>query len=205
MTTGQGAVGSLAPREKQLLGAFGALLGVIVFVVTPYWMWRSLAKKALAVQELRDLAETVKEQESRISAQKAGQSQVLARYSKPAPQLSRYLDEVATQSGLLVSDAADRPEVPHGKKFTERVTVVKLHKVNLLPFVKMMERIAQSPHPVAVSRLSMKPRPGEPDQYEIELALSAYDRKGDPAPAGSAASPKASAAPGARDERDDGE
>jgi len=35
MTAGQGAVGSLAPREKQLLGAFGALLGVIVFGVTP--------------------------------------------------------------------------------------------------------------------------------------------------------------------------
>jgi general secretion pathway protein M len=42
-----------------------------------------------------------------------------------------------------------------------------------------------------VTKLNIKPRAGEPDSYEVELGISAFDRKADasPAPASSAAAP----------------
>ena len=88
-------------------------------------------------------------------------------------------------------------KVPHGKRYSERTTKVKIHKIQLLALAKTLEKIEQSGYPVAVTRLNIKPRSGEPDQYEVELAVSAYDRKAEvAAPAGaSTAAPAASAAP----------
>ena len=74
------------------------------------------------------------------------------------------------------------------------MTVVKMHKVGMLPLAKMLEKIEQSGYAVVVSKLNIKPRAGEADSYEVELGVSAFDRKPD-APAASSGSPAASAAP----------
>jgi general secretion pathway protein M len=67
--------------------------------------------------------------------------------------------------------------------------VVKLHKVGMLALAKTLEGIERSGHPVSISRLNVKPRAGEKDAFEVELGVSAFDRKPDaqPAPAPSAA------------------
>jgi general secretion pathway protein M len=54
-----------------------------------------------------------------------------------------------------------------------------MHKVGLLGLLRMFEKIEQSGYPVAITRLNLKPRAGEPDSYEVELGVSAYDRKPD--------------------------
>jgi len=197
MTTQTSAFANLEPRERRLLVGLAIVLGLLVFVFVPFLLVRRLHQREAEIQEINDLVATIQEQKEVVQKRRAAQAGTLARYAKPAPQLQRYLDELTAQNGLAAAETIDRPDLPHGKKFTERSTLVKLHKVNLLPFVKMMEAIAKSPHPIAVNKLSIKPRSGEPDQYEIELALSAYDRKdappaATPAPSGA---PAATAAP----------
>jgi general secretion pathway protein M len=201
------ALDKLEPRERKLLLGLGVAFAAVLLVLVPYLTLRRIRAERAAIQELHDVAQTVRESQKQMETKRAARNAVLARYAKPAPPLGAYLDELASQQGLVAAESTDRPEIPHGKKFSERVTVVRMHKVSMLPFAKMMERIAQSPHPVAVSKLSLKPRIGEPDQYEIELGLSAYDRKGDPVAAASAApTASAAAAPddrGAGDDDDD--
>ncbi len=50
----------------------------------------------------------------------------------------------------------------------------------MLGLAKMLEHIEGSGHLVAVTKLNLKPRAGEPDSYEVELGISAFDRKGEP-------------------------
>jgi general secretion pathway protein M len=66
-----------------------------------------------------------------------------------------------------------------------------MHKIGMLALAKTLEQIESSGHPVAVTKLNLKPRAGEPDSYEVELGVSAYDRKAEPAaaPASSASAP----------------
>lgn len=67
--------------------------------------------------------------------------------------------------------------MPHGKKFEERQTVVRLRKSGMLPIAKFLEKIEQSGQPVAVTRLNIRKRSGEADSFDVEVGVSAFDRK----------------------------
>lgn len=198
MSAGPSFWEGLAPRERRLVGALGVVAALFLFGFLPFLLVRRLHQREAEIQEIEDVAATLVEQREVVAKRRASQAGSLARYAKPAPQLQRYLDELTAQAGLSAAEVVDRPEVPHGKRFTERSTLLKLHKVGLVSVVRFLESIAKSPHPVAVNKLSLKPRSGEPDQYELELVVSAYDRKdGAPggAPGAGSAAPAASAAP----------
>lgn len=184
----------LEPRERRLLTILGSVLGVFLFLLGPIWIVTSLSTKRAENQELRDLIDQVYAARAQIGDRKAKHDALVARYNKPAPALAGFIEDVAQKNGLTAAESQDRPEIPHGKRFSERMTVVKMHKVGMLPLVKMLEKIEQSGYPVTVSRLSIKPRAGEPDSYEVELGVSAFDRKGEaPGPAGSASAAPSSA------------
>ena len=72
--------------------------------------------------------------------------------------------------------------MPHGKRYVERNTVIHLKKSGMGPIARFLEAIEKSAYPVAVSRLNIRKRAGEPDSYDVEVGVSAYDRS-EPAPA----------------------
>jgi general secretion pathway protein M len=184
----------LEPRERRLLTILGSILGGILFLAGPVWIWSVVSGKRTENQDYRDLVDRVYESRATVAERRAKRDALLARYAKPAPPLAGFIEEAAKENGISAAESQDRPEVPHGKRYSERMTVVKVHKIGMLPLAKTLEKIEQSGHPVALSRLSIKPRAGEPDSYEVEVGVSAYDRKAD-APAAAAAA--ASAAPSA--------
>lgn len=187
----------LEPRERRLLTILLGFLGVIVLLLVPIGLASIASSKRADNQEVRDLLQSVYEASGKVSERKAQKDALLARYARPAPALAGFIEDAAKQQGLTAAESQDRPDVPHGKKYTERVTVVKMHRIGMLGLAKMLERIESSGHPVAVTKLNIKPRAGEPDSYEVELGVSAFDRKGEPPPA----SP-APAAPTAADEEE---
>jgi general secretion pathway protein M len=63
----------------------------------------------------------------------------------------------------------------------------------MLALSKTLEKIEQSGYPVAVTRLNVKPRSGEPDAYEVEIGVSSYDRKPEAVTPSAAASASPSA------------
>ncbi|HSO00863.1 MAG TPA: hypothetical protein VLS89_21375 [Candidatus Nanopelagicales bacterium] len=192
----------LEPRERKLLVAFAGLLAALVLLVLPLALARMVSSQRSENQEIRDLIQSIYEAEGRLSERKAQKDALLARYARPAPPLAGFLEESAKKQGLSASESQERPDVPHGKRYLEKITVVKLNKIGMLPLAKMLEQIETSGYPVAVTKLNIKPRSGEPDSYQVEVGVSAYERKGDP---GSGASGAGTSQPAGGQPSDDAE
>jgi general secretion pathway protein M len=182
----------LEPREQRLLMGLLVIVAAGLFMLLPYGVYTMVSDRRDRNTEVRDLISKIQDARGTVAERKARYDAVVTRYAKPAPPLSGFIEEAARAHNITVPEAQDKPEVPHGKRYSERVTVVKRHKIGMLNLVKMLEKIEQSGYPVAITRLSIKPRSGEPDSYEVELGVSAFDRKADPKaegkpdPAGSA-------------------
>ena len=94
-----------------------------------------------------------------------------------------FLEQNASAQKLQVTDSVDRPDVPHGKKYVERNTVIHLKKSGMAPIAKFLEAIEKSGYPLSISRLNVRKRNGEPDKYDLEVGISAFDRVEQPAAA----------------------
>lgn len=188
-----GRLDKLEERERKLLTLLGVVAGVILVLVVPVAIVMSLSTKKAENDEYRAVLSAIEDARATIDERKARKDAVLAKYADPAPALAGFIEQAAKAHELSAADTQDKPETPHGKHYTERQTVVKMHRIGLKGFVEMLQQIETSGHPVAITRLNIKPRPNEPDQYEIELGVSAYDRKNDKGEVKPAAS--ASAAP----------
>lgn len=188
----------LEPRERRLLTILASIVGGVLLLLGPVALWSMLNGKHTENQEVRELIEQIYDARATISERKAKRDALLARYAKPAPPLAGFIEESAKENGVSATESQDLPEIPHGKRYNERTTKVKFHKIGMLALAKTLEKIEQSGYPVAVTRLNIRPRgASEPDFYEVELGVSAYDRKADaPAPAGAgSAAPTGTASP----------
>jgi general secretion pathway protein M len=170
----------LEPRERRLLTILAGMLGVFVLFAGPIFAYTSVTSLREENEQIRYLVDQTYKARATVSERKAKRDALLARYAKPAPQLAGFIEEAAKSNGIQVPESQDKPDVPHGKRYTEKLTVVKMHKIGLTSLVKTLEKIEQSGHPVAVTRLAIRPRAGEPDSYEVELGISAFERKPDP-------------------------
>lgn len=167
----------LEPRERTLLLVLGGILVAFIFLLIPIAVVSTVSGKRDENQEIRDIIATIEESREKIAKRKSERDALLARYARPAPPVAGLIEEAARANGIAVADSRNKPDIPHGKQYTERITVVKLRKVGMLALAKTLEKIAQSRHPVAVTNLSIRPRSGEPDSFDVTLAVSAYDRK----------------------------
>ncbi|MFT3775374.1 MAG: hypothetical protein QM820_59265 [Minicystis sp.] len=188
----------LEPRERRLLVILGSVLGVFVVMLGPIGVYTIVSGKRSENRDLRDLVDQVYDARAQIAERKAKRDALLARYARTAPPLPGFIEESAKENGISAAESQDRPETPHGKRYSERTTVVKVHKAGMLAVAKTLEKIEQSGYPVAITKLNIKPRAGEPDSYEVELGVSAFDRKAE-TPAPNAAGNAAGAAAGAVD------
>lgn len=185
----------LEPRERRLLTILAGILGAAILLALPIYVVKTVSDKRADNDQLRALVDSIYEARASIGERKAKHDALLARYGKPAPALAGFIEEASRANSIAAAESQDRPEAPHGKRYTERMTVVKMHKVGMLPLAKMLEKIEQSGFAVVISKLNIKPRAGEADSYEVELGVSAFDRKPDAPPPVSSAAPSASAAP----------
>jgi general secretion pathway protein M len=83
-----------------------------------------------------------------------------------------------------------------------------LRKVGLIKLTKFLEKIVRSGHPVRLSQFDIRKRGSEPDSYDVDLVVSAFDRKAEPKTSAKAgrdggAAPSASAAGEDDDEKDE--
>lgn len=186
----------LEPRERTLLLGFGGLIAAVFFLVVPLYLHRLVQTRRDENQEMRDLIQTMNESRAKIDKNKATRDLMLARYAKTVP--ANFVDDAAKANEVEISETSKKPDVPHGKQFVEHLQTIKLHKVGLMALSKMLERVESGALPVAVTRLNIKPRSGEPDSYDVELGVSTFERKAEAKAAG--AKPDSSAKPDSKDE-----
>jgi len=196
----------LEDRERRLLGVAlaVALLGAVL--IPPAALLAVVHGRRSDVEAIRDAISAINDDSEAIEHAKAEKLAITERYAHAAPQLQAFLASLASQSEVEIPESQDRQSVPRGKRFEERSTKVTLRKVGMLKLVKFLERIEQSGYPIKITQFDVRKRATEPDSYDVEMIVSAFDRKAEPkakeaqdggvAPSGSATASKDEAAKG---------
>ena len=173
-------IARLDPREQRLLnGGLVAVAAVIVLLV-PIALTAIVHGKRADNQALRDAAVSISDNVDEIQRAQVEKAATVERYAKPAPPLAPFLAGLASDGGLEIPESQDRQAIPHGKKYMERSTRFSLHKVGMLKLSKFLEKIEQSGNPITISSLNLTKRGPEPDQYDAEIIVSAFDRSAVP-------------------------
>jgi general secretion pathway protein M len=186
-----GPVLQMNARERRLLGILGFVGAIVLLLAVPFaleaWVRSSMSDN----EDLRQALTDVQEARGRVRERQAKKDAIAARYAKKAPALAGYLEQTARQQKLEVTDSTPLPDVPHGKRYVEHGTNIHLKKTGMLALAKFLEALEKSGYPVAVTRLGIRKRTGEPDSYDVEIGVSSYDRN----EAAASAPPSGSAKP----------
>jgi general secretion pathway protein M len=174
----------LNPRERRLASIMLGVAAVLGLLVLPIGLESVVHARESDNDALRTAVASVQGARNAVRERQEKKDSILHRYQKKAPALAGYLEQAARTLKLEVTDSVDRPEVPHGKRYVERSTVIHLKKAGMFAISKFLESIEKSGMPVAVTRLNIRKRTGEPDSYDVEVGVSAYDRNEQAAPAG---------------------
>jgi general secretion pathway protein M len=167
----------------------------MLFLALPIGIAASVHSQASENEALREAITSIDDARDAVARQKAAREAVAQRYASPAPPLAPLLAKLAGEVQLGIPESQDRQAVPHGKRYSERATKITLRKVGMLKLVKLMERIETSGHPVSLSSLNIHKRASEPDSYDVDMVVSAFDRKA-PEPKKGEAKPASSAGEG---------
>jgi len=174
----------LSPRDQRSATLGVVVIGVLLLFGLPLGLNLLAAGKKAEVEELRGALSEVQQARGKVRERKSREDAIASRYGKRTPALAGYLSEAARAQKLDIGDSVDRSEVPIGKRYVERHTVVHFKKSGMRPIAKLLEGLEQSGNALAVSRLNIRKRTGEPDSYDVELGVSAFDRnEAKPAPA----------------------
>ncbi len=177
----------LNPREQRMATVGVIVLGVLLAVGLVGGVSVTVSSRSNDIEELKTTLAAVQGARGQVHERQSRKDVIAQRYQSRAPALAGYLEKTARENKLEVSDSVDRPDVPHGKKYTERATVIHLKKAGMLNIAKFLEALEKSNYAVSVSRLDIRKRTGEPDSYDVEVGVSAYDRQ-EPAPSPSGSS-----------------
>ena len=167
-------------REQRNAIIVASSLGALVFLSIPASLVWFTSKLRDETTELRDAVEKVQSSRASILERKQKKESIAARYRDKAPALDSFLEERAREQKLELSDAVGRPEVSIGKRYVERTTMVHLKKAGMGGISRWLESIVTSGKPVVISRLNIRRRTGEPDAYDLEVGVAAYDRSEQP-------------------------
>ncbi len=154
-----------------LVGTGLLLVGLPLLLQT--WAW----SRAATNQEIRASLDQVQASRGKIAEYRSKKDAMASRYANKAPELGSFLERLAKEKKLDLTDSQPRADAPAGGLYTERSTVVHVKKTSLLPIARFTEAIEASGHPVTINRLLLRKRAGENDSYDLELGISAYDRK----------------------------
>lgn len=166
----------LNPRERRLAGVLMVVFAAFLVLGLPLGLEAYVQTRRHSYEDLRAALSGVQGARAEIRERQQKKDAVLQRYRNAAPALAGYLEQVGREQKLQVTDSQDRPEVPHGKRYVERNTVIHFKKSGMLAIVKFLESIEKSGYPTTVNRLNIRKRGGEADSWDVEVGVSAFDR-----------------------------
>ncbi len=176
MTLGE-RLEQLEPRERKLALALVAVFGLLLTLGLPLLITSSLSSKRDENAAIISALRAIREGRGQYAARSANQDAVVERYAKTTPALAGFLDNLAKKQKVEIPESQDQATVPHGKVYEERSTRLTLRKVGMLNLAKFMESIERSGYPVKISKLNIRRSGSTPDQYDVSMTVSAFDRK----------------------------
>jgi general secretion pathway protein M len=170
----------LAPRERKLMNLLGGVVGAFLLFLVPLLMSLMLSSRRAENKALSEAIFAIKNGREEVRQRQAKRDAIVARYANKAPGLASVFEKAARDNHIDIQESRDQPDVPHGKKYVERTTVIRMRKVGMLSLAKMLEQLEQQHMPISISRFNIRRRGGERDSYDVELGISAFDRNESP-------------------------
>lgn len=167
----------LEPREQRLLRLLWLVFAVLLLLLVPAGLLGLLGSRRAHNTELAGAIKAVQLGREKVARREAERARVLARYARPAPPLPGWLEQLGKEQKLEIPESQPQAPVPHGTDYEEKPTKIVLRRVGMYPLAKFMEAIERSGHPVVISRLSIRKRAAEADSYDVEMVVSAFERK----------------------------
>jgi general secretion pathway protein M len=164
-------------RERRMLRVLLLCTLALIIVLIPIGTEAMLGASREQDEALRNAINEITSSQVALAKAEQRRQVVAQRYARQAPPLAAFLDGLAKESGAEIPESQDRPVVPHGKRYEERSIKLQLRRIALGNLSRFLEKIEQSGHPIVLSKLNIRKRLTEPDSYDVELIVSAYDRK----------------------------
>ena len=180
----QRTLSNMNPRERRLAMILAGVFVVLVLIGLPVGLEALVHSKRSDIEDVRAALDAVQSARAQVRERQAKKDSIALRYAKRAPALAGFLEQAARAQKLDVTDSVDRPEIPHGKRYSERNTVIHLKKAGMGPIARFLESIEKSGKAVSLTRLNVRTRTAEPDSYDVEIGVSAYDKIETPASGG---------------------
>ncbi len=196
-------INQLEDRERRLLGVFVVVFGIFAILVIPLGLTAYLGSISSENESMREAMATLQQSRSVLEKRAEEQVKMDARYERTTPPLAGFLAGIAQRHKIEIPETQDQAEVPHGKRFSERSTKITLRDVGMLKLAEFMQGVATSGYPVSISRMNIRKKATPPDSYNVQLTVSAFDRKAEEKPevaAGDAAEGEAEEAEPAAEE-----
>lgn len=182
-----GPILQMNARERRLVAVLGFIGAIVGLLAIPFGLEAIIRSQMSDNDDLRQTLQDVQDARGAVREHQANKDAIVARYARKAPELAGFIEQQARAQKLEVTDSTPMPDIPHGKRYVEHGTNVRLKKTSMLPLAHFLESVERSGYPVAVTRLNIRRRSAELDSYDVEVGLSSYDRSAQaPAPAGSA-------------------
>ena len=168
-------------RERRLVAVLGFVAAVVGLFAIPFGLEAVVRSQMSDNDDLRQALSDVQDARGVVRERQSQRDVIAARYARKAPELGGFIETQARAQKLEVTDSTPLPDVPHGKRYVEHGTNVRLKKTGMLPLSKFLESVERSGYPVSVTRLNIRRRSAELDSYDVEVGLSSYDRSAPPA------------------------
>jgi general secretion pathway protein M len=182
-----GPVLEINARERKVLVILGFVGACLLPLAIPFGIEALVRSAQGDNDDLRQALADVQDARGKLRQRQVEKDALVARYAKTTPPLAGYLEQMAHQQKLEVTDSTPLPDIPHGKRYVEHGTNVHLKKTGMLALSLFLESLEKSGYPIAVAKLDVRKRSGEPDSYDVEVGVASYERTtAAPSPVGSA-------------------
>jgi general secretion pathway protein M len=163
-------------RERRLVSVLLFVGAVVLLLAIPFGLEAIVRSSAADDDELRQALSDVQDARSLVRDRQAKRDTIAGRYARKAPELAGYLETAAKAVKIDITDSTPLPDIPHGKRYVEHGSNVRLKKTGMLALAKLLESIEKSGYPMAVTKLNIRRRSGEADSYDVDLGVASYDR-----------------------------
>jgi len=173
---------SMGKRERTLIaGVVGAIV-FIVFVILWYVISNSLDERAQRVDNMRRALTILIQKGDQLRQARMAEARADARIeSSSVPLLQGYIDGIAKKVTIDVKEYKSlKPRfLDKKKKYRERAIRLRLLGVDLDSLSRFLDRIEGGRGLVMATQLNIVPRTGQPDQLDVDLVVSTYEKVSD--------------------------
>lgn len=174
-------IGGLAPRERLLLGAAGALLVVaVVYLALVQPLVGAVTNAGLRVETAERNLEVARRVQGELAALQGNLASVEQRIRQgPQGNLFTTLEQLAAQSAVKV-ESMEPQASPASDVYRETKVQVALKQVTLAQLVNFLHKIESAPQPLSVKSLRVRTRSeqksgAKADLLDVTFTVSSFE------------------------------